>query len=82
MVEQLDTKRLLDLRGLVMAPIVDIRCAIDEMKSGEVLKVVSNDGGLASDVEVFCRYTGNLLQSSINHQESFIFWIKKRHFAY
>ncbi len=54
----------LDARGMnCPLPILRAKKALNEMKSGEVLRVVSTDPGSVKDFEAFCKQTGNELLS-------------------
>lgn len=57
--------RELDTRGLTCPlPILRTKKQLAEMKSGEVLRVVSTDSGSVKDFPAFCRQTGNELLST------------------
>ena len=55
----------LDARGLACPlPIVKTRKALNELASGQVLKVVATDSGSVADMKAFSEQTGNELLSS------------------
>lgn len=57
--------RELDSRGLnCPLPILRTKKLLAEMKSGEVLRIVSTDASSLKDFPAFCRQTGNELLSS------------------
>ena len=52
--------RELDARGLQCpGPIVQVRRAIDELESGDVLRVLASDEGFKKDIEAWCGQTGH-----------------------
>lgn len=51
-----------DARGLnCPLPILRAKKALNDMRSGQTLKIVATDPGAADDFEVFSRRTGNAL---------------------
>ena len=68
----------LDARGLnCPLPILRAKKSINELESGQVLKVISTDPGSIKDFDSFCTQTGNTLLSSENGGSEFTFLIKK-----
>ena len=64
----------LDARGLnCPLPILRAKKALNEMQSGQVLRVVATDRGSVEDFEAFCKQTGNTLL-----EKEFIFSIKRK----
>ena len=59
--------RELDARGLnCPLPILKAKKALDEMSSGQVLKVIATDAGSVRDFQAFAKQTGNeLLQQDV-----------------
>lgn len=58
-------------------PIIKTKKAIDGMKLGDVLKMISTDPGSVSDVQAWTSKTGHEL---LSHEESggkYVFYIKK-----
>jgi tRNA 2-thiouridine synthesizing protein A len=58
-------------------PIIKTKKALDGMKVGEVLKMISTDPGSVSDVKAWTSKTGHEL---LSHEESggkYVFYIKK-----
>ncbi|MGC8807989.1 MAG: sulfurtransferase TusA family protein [Thiomonas sp.] len=52
----------LDTRGLnCPLPILKAKKALAQMQSGQVLRVVSTDGGSVKDFQAFARQTGNTM---------------------
>ncbi|MEM3525826.1 MAG: sulfurtransferase TusA family protein [Candidatus Jordarchaeaceae archaeon] len=70
--------RVLDCRGLKCPlPIVKTKKEIDEMKSGEVLKVLATDPGSKRDFESWCKKTGNKLLEGYESDGVFTYIIRK-----
>lgn len=68
----------LDARGLnCPLPILRAKKALNEMQSGQVLKIVATDPGSVKDFQAFCKQTGNELLSHSEGPE-FTFFMKKR----
>lgn len=69
----------LDARGLSCPlPILRARKALNDMASGQVLRIVATDPGSVKDLEAFAKQTGNeLLSQSANAQE-FTFFMRKK----
>ncbi len=68
----------LDASGLSCPlPIIKTKKAVDGMKIGEVLKMISTDPGSVSDVKAWAGKTG---QELLGHEEAggkYVFYIKK-----
>ncbi|HSM08914.1 MAG TPA: sulfurtransferase TusA family protein [Gemmatimonadota bacterium] len=68
----------LDARGLLCPiPILKTRFALDELSSGEVLKVLSTDAGSTRDMEAFARQTGHELLASGVNDDVYVFYLRK-----
>jgi len=68
----------LDARGMnCPLPILRARKALNEMTSGQVLRIVATDPGSVKDFEAFSKQTGNELLSSGGEKE-FVFLIRKK----
>ncbi len=68
----------LDARGLnCPLPILRTRKAIKPLETGALLRVLSTDPGSQSDIESFCKATGNELVSSQENSGEFEFIIRK-----
>jgi tRNA 2-thiouridine synthesizing protein A len=61
----------LDARGfLCPIPILKTKVAMDKLRPGQILKVVSTDPGSVRDMEAFARQTGNpLLHSRVDGED-------------
>lgn len=69
----------LDARGLnCPLPILRTKKTLNEMASGEVLRVVATDPGSVKDFAAFAKQTGNELLSSSEAGGEFTFYIRKK----
>ena len=69
----------LDARGLnCPLPILRSKKSLNDMTSGQVLKVVSTDPGSVKDMQSFCKQTGNDLLASSEEDKSYVFYVKKK----
>ena len=59
-------------------PILKAKKALAEMRSGEVLKVVSTDPGSMRDFQAFARQTGNDLVEQETSNDEFIHFLRRR----
>lgn len=71
--------RELDARGLnCPLPVLRAKKALNEMQSGQVLKIVATDPGSVKDFQAFSKQTGNELLSHATIQKDFIFYLKRK----
>ncbi|HET6719309.1 MAG TPA: sulfurtransferase TusA family protein [Rhodocyclaceae bacterium] len=69
----------LDARGLSCPlPIVKTKKSLNDMTSGQVLKVVSTDSGSVKDMQAFANQTGNPLLESTQEGGAFVFYMQKK----
>lgn len=69
----------LDARGLnCPLPILKAKRALNDMTSGQVLKIVATDPGSVQDFQAFSKQTGNPLLASDEAEKVFSFYIKKK----
>ena len=69
----------LDTRGLnCPLPILKAKKALTDMKSGQLLRVVSTDPSSTRDFQAFARQTGNDLVDQDAEGEDFIHVLKRR----
>ncbi len=69
----------LDARGLnCPLPILRARKALNEMASGQVLRIVATDPGSVKDFEAFAKQTGNPLLSQAATNAEFTFFMQKK----
>lgn len=75
----MDFNRDLDARGLnCPLPILRTKKTLNEMASGEILRVIATDPGSVKDFAAFAKQTGNELLSSTEGNGEFTFYIKKK----
>lgn len=69
----------LDARGLSCPlPIVKTKKSLNDMSSGQVLKVLSTDAGSVKDMQAFANQTGNELVESTQEGGNYVFFMKKK----
>ena len=69
----------LDARGLSCPlPILKTKKALNDLTSGQVLKVVSTDPGSVKDMQAFSNQTGNPLVSQSEQGKEYVFYLKKK----
>ena len=75
----MNIQKELDTRGLnCPLPILKAKKALSDMRSGEVLKVVSTDPGSMRDFQAFARQTGNELVEQASSNDEFIHYLRRR----
>ena len=71
--------RELDARGLnCPLPILRTKKSLNDMASGQVLKIIATDPGSVRDFEAFCRQTGNVLVLCHQQGTEYIFMLRKK----
>jgi tRNA 2-thiouridine synthesizing protein A len=69
----------LDARGLnCPLPILRAKKTLNDMLSGQVLRIVATDPGSVKDFEAFAKQTGNGLLGSETANNEHIFFLKKK----
>ena len=69
----------LDARGLnCPLPILRAKKALNEMQTGQVLKIVATDPGSVKDFQAFAKQTGNDLLSQAEANKEFTFFLKRK----
>lgn len=69
----------LDARGLnCPLPILRAKKALNDMLSGQVLKIVSTDPGSVKDFAAFAKQTGNELLSQSDAEKEYTFFLKRK----
>jgi TusA-related sulfurtransferase len=58
-------------------PLLKAKRAINQMASGEQLRVLATDSGSVRDFEVFCRQSGHTLLSSDEQEGVYVHVLKK-----
>lgn len=68
----------LDARGLSCPlPIVKTKKSLNDMSTGQVLKVISTDSGSLKDMEAFAEQTGNALLATEESGKEYVFFLRK-----
>ena len=71
--------RELDARGLnCPLPILRTKKSLNDMASGQVLKIVATDPGSVRDFQAFCKQTGNQLLLSSESAGEYLFLLRKK----
>ena len=69
----------LDARGMnCPLPILRTRKMLNDMQSGQVLRIVATDPGSVKDMEAFAKQTGNPLVSHEQQGAEFVFYMRKK----
>jgi tRNA 2-thiouridine synthesizing protein A len=69
----------LDARGLSCPlPILKTKKSLNELASGQVLKIVATDPGSVKDMQAFANQTGHVLISSAETDHTFTFLMRKK----
>ena len=69
----------LDARGLnCPLPILRAKKALNELQSGQVLKIVATDPGSVKDFQAFSKQTGNELLSHAEANKEYTFFMKRK----
>ncbi len=75
----MDFDQELDTRGLSCPlPILKTKKSLNELASGQVLKIVATDPGSVKDMQAFAKQTGHALLSSEEQNKTFVFFMKKK----
>jgi len=71
--------QVLDCTGMLCPmPVVKTSKAMKELQSGQVLKLIATDPGAPPDMEAWSRQTGNELLRSLQEDDKFIFFFRKK----
>jgi tRNA 2-thiouridine synthesizing protein A len=74
-----DFTKELDARGLSCPlPILKTKKALNEIMSGEVLKILATDPGAVKDMQAFSNQTGHPLLASTEENKAFVFYLRKK----
>ena len=69
----------LDARGWSCPlPILKTKKALNDLASGQVLKIVATDPGSVKDMQAFSNQTGHPLLASVEENKAFVFFLRKR----
>ena len=75
----MDFQKELDTRGLnCPLPILKAKKSLNEMQSGQLLRVVSTDPGSVRDFQAFARQTGNELLEQSGVADEFVHFLRRR----
>jgi len=75
----MDFDKEIDTSGLnCPLPILKAKKALNDLVSGQLLKVIATDPGAWRDFEAFARQTGHELVLQEKTENSFIFGLKRR----
>jgi tRNA 2-thiouridine synthesizing protein A len=68
-----------DARGLnCPLPILRAKKALNDMTSGQVLRILATDPGSVKDFQAFAKQTGNELLQHAEAQKEFTFFMKRK----
>ena len=68
----------LDLSGLTCPlPLLKTKQSLNNMTSGQIVKVIATDPGSERDFQVFSEQSGNRLLEFKRKEDKFVYWIKK-----
>ncbi len=74
----MDADKVVDCRGLnCPIPVIKVKKAIEEMQSGQVLRLEATDKASINDMPAFAKRTGNEIVESMEENGIYIFYIKK-----
>ena len=69
----------LDARGLSCPlPILKTKKALNDLASGQVLKIMATDPGSIKDMQAFATQTGNALLSQEEESKTYVFFMRKK----
>ncbi len=69
----------LDARGLnCPLPILRAKKSLNDMLSGQVLRIVATDPGSVKDFQAFSKQTGNELLSQTEENKEFIVFLRRK----
>ena len=75
----MDFDRELDARGLSCPlPILKTKKSLNDLTSGQVLKVIATDPGSVKDMQAFSKQTGNPLLESEQQDKDYVFYLRKK----
>ena len=75
----MEFQKEVDARGLKCPlPILKAKKALNDMQSGEVLRVLATDPGSVRDFNAFSRQTGNALLTHHEKDAEFTFFLRRK----
>jgi len=79
MQETLQIDREVDAKGLnCPLPVLRTKKALNDMASGQVLRILATDPGSVRDFEAFCRQTGHTLLQQREQAGVFAFLLRRK----
>jgi len=79
MQDALQADREVDAKGLnCPLPVLRTKKALNDMTSGQILRILATDPGSVRDFEAFCRQTGHELLQQREDGGVFIFLLKRK----
>jgi len=79
MQETLQIDREVDAKGLnCPLPVLRTKKALNDMASGQVLRILATDPGSVRDFEAFCRQTGHALLQQREAAGVFVFLLRRK----
>ena len=79
MEQALSIDREVDARGLnCPLPILRTKKALNDMKSGQVLRILATDPSAVRDFQAFAKQTGNELLQHVEQDGVFSFLVRRR----
>ncbi len=71
--------RELDARGLnCPLPILRTKKSLNDMSSGQVLRILATDPGSVRDFQAFSKQTGHELMAQSEERGEYLFYLRKR----
>jgi tRNA 2-thiouridine synthesizing protein A len=79
MEQALQVDREVDAKGLnCPLPVLRTKKALNDMMSGQVLRILATDPGSVRDFQAFCRQTGNELLQHSEDNGVFVFVLRRK----
>jgi len=79
MQDALQVDREVDAKGLnCPLPVLRTKKALNDMASGQILRILATDPGSVRDFEAFCRQTGHELLQQREDSGVFVFLLKRK----
>lgn len=74
----MNSDKVLDAKGLACPmPVVKAKKAIDELRAGQVLEVLTTDKGSKNDLTAWAKASGHTVVDMKEENDVFTFWIQK-----
>jgi len=75
----MEADKTIDCKGLnCPMPVIKTKKALNEMQTGQILRMEATDKGSKSDITAFASRTGNELLEVKEEGSTFIFFLKKK----